>query len=74
VGYTVLEPGSAMSLEELLSVMKNRCEGEHCTVAATLSRVWYSKVRVKQFRYRAGVTQRVPGSYGSQISLLYMKV
>jgi hypothetical protein len=26
------------------------------------------KVKVKQSRYKPGVAQRVPGSYGSQIS------
>jgi hypothetical protein len=31
-------------------------------------RVKKVKVKVKQYRYRPGVAQRVPGSYGSQIT------
>jgi len=38
----VLQPASAMSLEEVLSVMKSQYEGELRTVAARLSRAWYS--------------------------------
>jgi len=34
---------------------------------ATIIRV-PDKVKVKQSRYRPGVAQRVPGSYGSQIT------
>ena len=36
------QPASAISLEELLSVMMDQYEGENRAVAAPLLRVWYS--------------------------------
>jgi hypothetical protein len=36
--------------------------------AANISYSCLCKVKVKQSRYRPGVAQRIPGSYGSQIS------